>query len=67
MFFILLEYLLDDENENGKIDKSLIRMPKEGFGFSNFFMEKMKKPTFDDFKVDLKSHDNKVDIKVKYM
>jgi uncharacterized protein (DUF2141 family) len=59
--------LVDDENENGKIDKNLIRMPKEGFGFSNFFMEKLKKPTFDDFKVDLKSPNNQVEIKVKYM
>jgi uncharacterized protein (DUF2141 family) len=58
--------LIDDENDNGKIDKNLIRMPKEGFGFSNFFMEKLKKPTFDDFKVDLKSP-AKVDIRVKYM
>jgi len=59
--------LVDDENANGKIDKNFIGMPKEGFGFSNFFMEKLKKPSFDDFKVDLKSHSNKVEIKVKYM
>jgi uncharacterized protein (DUF2141 family) len=58
--------LLDDENGNGKIDKNFIRMPKEGFGFSNFFMEKLKKPAFDDFKVDLKTHP-KVGIKIKYM
>lgn len=58
--------MIDDENDNGKIDKNLIRMPKEGFGFSNFFMEKLKKPTFDDFKVDLKAH-HQVEIKVKYM
>ncbi|WP_184541960.1 DUF2141 domain-containing protein [Mucilaginibacter sp. FT3.2] len=58
--------MIDDENENGKIDKDLIRMPKEGFGFSNFFMTKMKKPSFDDFKVDLKTH-IPVIIKVKYM
>ncbi|WP_221269241.1 DUF2141 domain-containing protein [Mucilaginibacter sp. X5P1] len=58
--------LVDDENGNGKIDKNLIGIPKEGFGFSNFFMEKLKKPTFDDFKVDLKSHPT-IDIKVKYM
>ncbi|SEO16339.1 DUF2141 domain-containing protein [Mucilaginibacter sp. OK283] len=58
--------LIDDENENGKIDKNFIRMPKEGFGFSNFFMEKLKKPAFDDFKVDLKSP-AKIDIRVKYM
>jgi len=59
--------LVDDENGNGKIDKNFIGMPKEGFGFSNFFMEKMKKPVFDDFKVDLKSPGNKVVIRVKYM
>lgn len=58
--------MVDDENGNGKIDKNLVRIPKEGFGFSNFFMEKMKKPTFDDFKVDLKSQ-SKIDIRVKYM
>jgi len=58
--------LIDDENSNGKIDKNLIGMPKEGFGFSNFYMEKMKKPTFDDFKVDLKSQP-KIEIRVKYM
>lgn len=58
--------LLDDENGNGKIDKNFIRIPKEGFGFSNFFMEKMKKPTFDDFKVNLQTQP-KIDIRVKYM
>lgn len=59
--------LVDDENGNGKIDKNFIGTPKEGFGFSNFFMEKMKKPVFDDFKVDLKSPNNNIVIRVKYM
>jgi uncharacterized protein (DUF2141 family) len=59
--------LLDDENEDGKINKNFVGIPKEGFGFSNFFMTKMKKPSFDDFKVDLKSSDIKVEIRVKYM
>ena len=59
--------LLDDENENGKIDKNMLGIPKEGFGFSNFFMEKMKKPSFDDFKVDLKQANVQVEITVKYM
>ncbi|WP_338839253.1 DUF2141 domain-containing protein [Flavobacterium ginsenosidimutans] len=58
--------LVDDENGNGKIDKNLIGMPKEGFGFSNFYMEKLKKPAFNDFKVDLKSTSD-INIKVKYM
>ena len=59
--------LVDDENSNGKIDKNLMGMPKEGFGFSNFFMEKMKKPAFDDFKVDLSSANAPVGIRIKYM
>jgi len=58
--------MLDDENENGKIDKNFIGISKEGFGFSNFFMTKMKKPSFDDFKVDLKKQ-RKIEIQVKYM
>ncbi|HEK22042.1 MAG: hypothetical protein C0191_04570 [Mucilaginibacter sp.] len=58
--------LLDDENGNGKIDKNLIRMPKEGFGFSNFYMEKLKKPCFDDFKIDLKTKPL-VEIRLKYL
>ncbi|MEO6687121.1 MAG: DUF2141 domain-containing protein [Dyadobacter sp.] len=59
--------LLDDENSSGKMEKNMVRMPKEGFGFSNFFMEKLKKPSFDDFKTELKKQDNKLAIKVKYM
>lgn len=58
--------LVDDENNNGKIDKNMIGIPKEGFGFSNFFMEKMKKPTFDDFKIDLRTQ-SKIVMKVKYL
>lgn len=58
--------LIDDENGNGKIDKNLIGIPKEGFGFSNFFMEKMKRPTFDDFKTNLKEH-AEIIMKVKYL
>ncbi len=59
--------LLDDENGNGKMDNNFIGMPKEGFGFSNFSMKFMRKPAFDDFKVNLTSTQNKVDIKVKYL
>jgi uncharacterized protein (DUF2141 family) len=58
--------IIDDENANGKIDKNFIGIPKEGFGFSNFFMQKLKKPSFDDFKVDLNTQ-QKIEVKVKYM
>lgn len=59
--------LLDDENGNGTMDKNMVRMPREGFGFSNFFMEKLKKPSFDDFKMQLKNQGNQFAIRVKYM
>ena len=59
--------LIDDENKNNELNKNILGIPKEGFGFSNFFMEKMKKPDFNDFKVDLRNNKNKISIKVKYM
>jgi len=58
--------MLDDENKNGKMEKNFLGMPKEGFGFSNFYLTKLKKPTFDEFKVTLKAQDQ-VGIKVKYL
>jgi len=59
--------LLDDENGNGKMDKNFIKMPKEGFGFSNFYMEKLKKPSFEDFKFRLVPGESKIEIKAKYL
>ena len=60
--------LLDDENNNGEMDKNMLKMPKEGFGFSNFYLEKMKRPTFEDFKILVTAdHNTRVEIKVKYM
>ncbi|UOE49808.1 DUF2141 domain-containing protein [Mucilaginibacter sp. SMC90] len=59
--------VVDDENENGKIDKNFIGMPKEGFGFSDFFLGKLKKPAFDEFKFELSPAHDQIMIKVKYM
>lgn len=58
--------MIDDENLNGKIDKNFIGVPKEGFGFSNFLMEKMQKPKFGEFVVNLMRAGN-ITMKVKYM
>jgi uncharacterized protein (DUF2141 family) len=59
--------LVDDENANGKMDKNMIGIPKEGFGFSNFFLTKMKKPIFNDFKFVHSASNNEVNIKIKYL
>jgi uncharacterized protein (DUF2141 family) len=40
--------LLHDENENGKADRALGMMPKEGFGFSRDARVRMGPPSFDD-------------------
>ncbi|MBC7390468.1 MAG: DUF2141 domain-containing protein [Opitutaceae bacterium] len=58
--------LVDDENNSNELDKNMIGMPKEGFGFSNFFLEKLQKPSFDEFKFDLKSN-RTIIIKIKYL
>lgn len=59
--------LLDDENGNGKMDNNLVKIPKEGFGFSNFYLTKLQRPHFDEFKVVIKPGKNKVDIRTKYL
>ena len=40
--------LLHDENNNGKADRALMMMPKEGFGFSRDAKVRMGPPDFDD-------------------
>lgn len=59
--------LIDDENKNGEICKKRIAMPEEVFGFFDFFMQKIKKSFFDDFKITLKEQNNKISITVKYI
>lgn len=60
--------LIDDENRNGKIDYKLIRVTKEGFGFSDFYLTKLRKPSFDDFKFEVKPGQKiNIEMKIKYM
>ena len=60
--------LLDDENNNTKMDYNFIGLPKEGFGFSNYYHTGFTKPHFNTFKFKhLKNNLAKVVIKVRYM
>lgn len=45
--------LYHDVNEDGKCNKSLIGIPKEGFGFSKNKKPFIGAPSFDDVKIDL--------------
>ncbi|MBC9811594.1 DUF2141 domain-containing protein [Crocinitomicaceae bacterium CZZ-1] len=57
--------ILDDENSNKEMDYSFM-VPKEGFGFSNYYHTAWSKPKFDNFKFTL-NEDVSVNIKVRYV
>lgn len=60
--------LLDDENNNGKMEYNFLGIPKEGFGFSDYFHTGIKKPKFDSFKFIVnKDQNKKITIKVRYI
>lgn len=60
--------LLDDEDSNRSMHYNFLGMPKEGFGFSDYYHTGLTKPAFDSFKFDLVSgQSKKIKIKVRYI
>ena len=59
--------ILHDENGNGKADRMLGMMPKEGFGFSRDAKVRMGPPKFSEAAFDLGNSDKAMAIKVRYM
>lgn len=59
--------LLHDENENGKADRALGMMPKEGFGFSRDAPVRMGPPKFDDAAFDYTGKASVLTIRMRYM
>ena len=58
--------ILDDKNNDGEMEYNLIGMPKEGYGFSNFFHRGINRPEFDDFDFILDKNDIRVQVKMRY-
>ena len=59
--------LLDDENNNEKMDYKFPGIPKEGFGFSDYFHTGFSKPKFDSFKFSIVKYQTKrLTIRVRY-
>lgn len=58
--------ILDDENNNRKMDYGFF-LPKEGFGFSDYYHKGMTQPDFKKFSFTMGSGTKKVSIKVRYM
>ena len=59
--------LLHDENANGKADRALGMMPKEGFGFSRDAPVRMGPPKFKDAVFELGTEPQEMTIKMRYM
>jgi len=59
--------LLHDENDNGKADRTLGMMPKEGFGFSRDAKVQMGPPKFDSAAFDYAGDAATLTIRMRYM
>ncbi|OBX20118.1 hypothetical protein A9995_05890 [Erythrobacter sp. QSSC1-22B] len=59
--------LLHDENGNGKADRALGMMPKEGFGFSRDAKVRMGPPRFDEAVFEVADSPKSMAIKMRYM
>ncbi len=57
--------IFHDENQNGKIDKNILRMPQEGYGFSNNIRPLLRSANFEESKFELNGNKNIV-IKMEY-
>ncbi|TRD12731.1 DUF2141 domain-containing protein [Erythrobacter insulae] len=58
--------LLHDENNNGKADRALGMMPKEGYGFSRDAKVRMSPPKFEDAVFELGQQPKTLTIKMRY-
>jgi uncharacterized protein (DUF2141 family) len=60
--------LLDDENNNSKMDYSFLGIPEEGFGFSNYYHTGLSRPKFNAFQLQVnKQLITKSTMKIRYM
>ena len=59
--------LLHDENGNGKADRAMGMMPKEGFGFSRNAPVRMGPPSFEDAVFEMSDEDRALTIRMRYL
>jgi uncharacterized protein (DUF2141 family) len=55
-----------DENGNGRLDKNMLGVPKEGYGFSNLAKRSMGPPKFADAEFALDQPEQTIEIKLAY-
>lgn len=56
-----------DENRNGKVDRALFGIPKEGIGFSRDAPIRMSPPKWDDARFDFAGGRQVIRLKMRYM
>jgi uncharacterized protein (DUF2141 family) len=60
--------LLDDENSDGKMEYNFARLPKEGFGFSDYYHTGLTRPKFDSFKFSIdQSRKRTITVRIRYL
>ncbi len=57
----------DDENADERMNYNFIGMPKEGFGFSNYYHEGISRPKYADFEFPLRNNIPSLKIKLRYL
>lgn len=58
--------IMHDENDNNKMDFNIVRMPKEGYGFSNDAKVVLGPPSFEKAAFDLRENTKTISIKMTY-
>ncbi len=58
--------VLDDEDGNDKMKYNLLRMPKEGFGFSNNIKPRFKSPPYEKCTIQVGEGETHLEIEIQY-
>jgi uncharacterized protein (DUF2141 family) len=59
--------LLDDENNNDLMEYNWLGIPREGFGFSDFYLKGFRRPVFSDFDFIMTDSNKYIRIVIRYM
>lgn len=59
--------LLDDENGNDQMDYELIKIPREGYGFSNNIKPRLKHPPYDHCSFHIPEGQSRIKIEIQYL
>ncbi len=60
--------VLDDTDNDGLMSYQLLSLPKEGFGFSNYYHKGLSKPSFNDFQFSIAKNETKeINVQLRYL